>query len=163
MLLACQTWLRIMDVKQSLFETVNTLRNQVETKRKQKVLRRYSDIHSPSCIYVYPYTKVQATCFSNDLYILLLFIGYFTTKAVMRLYIASPDLCLPPALTLVSHSAYSSALKMEEICSSETSVDFERTTRRYMPEDSTVIPCFSRSLTSRFELFAEAPYNTTFS
>jgi hypothetical protein len=27
---------------------------------------------------------------------------------------------------------------MEEICSSETSVDFQRTTRRYIPEDSTL-------------------------
>jgi hypothetical protein len=26
----------------------------------------------------------------------------------------------------------------EEICSSETSVDFQRTTRRYIPEDSTL-------------------------
>jgi hypothetical protein len=32
--------------------------------------------------------------------------------------------------------AYSSTLKMEAICSSETSVDFQRTTRRYMPEDN---------------------------
>jgi hypothetical protein len=27
---------------------------------------------------------------------------------------------------------------MEAICSSETSVDFQRTTRRYIPEDSTL-------------------------
>jgi hypothetical protein len=44
-------------------------------------------------------------------------------------------LCLPPAFTLVSCSAYSSTLKMEAICSSETSVDFQRTTLRYIPED----------------------------
>jgi hypothetical protein len=31
----------------------------------------------------------------------------------------------------------SSILKMEAICSSETSVDFEPTTRRYIPEDRT--------------------------
>jgi hypothetical protein len=31
-----------------------------------------------------------------------------------------------------------STLKMEAICSSETSVDFQRTTRRYIPEDSTL-------------------------
>jgi hypothetical protein len=41
--------------------------------------------------------------------------------------------CLPPDITLVSCSAYSSNLKMEAICSSETSVDFQRTT-----EDSTL-------------------------
>jgi hypothetical protein len=43
----------------------------------------------------------------------------------------------PPAFTLVSCSAYSSTLKMETICSSETPVDFQRTTRRYIPEDGT--------------------------
>jgi hypothetical protein len=37
------------------------------------------------------------------------------------------------AFTLVSCSAYPSTLKMEAICSSETSVDFQLTTRRYMP------------------------------
>jgi hypothetical protein len=48
-------------------------------------------------------------------------------------------LCLPPAFTLVSCSAYSSTLKMETIYSSEMSVEFQRTTRRYIPEDSTPI------------------------
>jgi hypothetical protein len=48
------------------------------------------------------------------------------------------SLCLPLAFTLVSCSAYSSNLKMEVICSSETWVDCERTTRRYIPEDSTL-------------------------
>jgi hypothetical protein len=32
----------------------------------------------------------------------------------------------------------SSTLKMEAICSSETSVDTQRTTRRYIPEDDTL-------------------------
>jgi hypothetical protein len=32
---------------------------------------------------------------------------------------------------------YPPTLKMEAICSSETSVDFQRITRRYIPEDST--------------------------
>jgi hypothetical protein len=45
-------------------------------------------------------------------------------------------LCLPPAFTLVYCLAYCSTLKMEAICSSETSGDFQRTTRRYIPEDS---------------------------
>jgi hypothetical protein len=39
---------------------------------------------------------------------------------------------------IVSCSAYFYTLKMETICSSETSVDFERTTRRYIPDDSTL-------------------------
>jgi hypothetical protein len=37
--------------------------------------------------------------------------------------------------TLVSCSAYFSTLKMEAICSSETSLGSQRTTRRYIPED----------------------------
>jgi hypothetical protein len=37
----------------------------------------------------------------------------------------------------VSCLPYSSTLKMEAVCSSETSVDFQRTTRRYIPEYST--------------------------
>jgi hypothetical protein len=39
---------------------------------------------------------------------------------------------------MLSRLAYSSAMKMEATCSSETSVDFRRTTRRYIPEDRTV-------------------------
>jgi hypothetical protein len=46
--------------------------------------------------------------------------------------------CLPPAFTHVSCSAYSSTLKMEAVCSSETSVDVGQTTRSYIPEDSTL-------------------------
>jgi hypothetical protein len=46
----------------------------------------------------------------------------------------SSELCLPPTFTLVSCLAYSSTLKMEAICSSETSNDFQRTTRRYILE-----------------------------
>jgi hypothetical protein len=41
------------------------------------------------------------------------------------------------AFTLVSCSTYYSTLKMEAIRSSETSVDFQRTTLRYIPEDGT--------------------------
>jgi hypothetical protein len=47
-------------------------------------------------------------------------------------------LCLPPAFMPVSCSAYSVTLKMEAICSSETSVDFQQTTRHYIPEYSTL-------------------------
>jgi hypothetical protein len=45
---------------------------------------------------------------------------------------------LPLAFTLVSSSAYASALKMEAIYSSESSVDFQRATLSYIPEDSTL-------------------------
>jgi hypothetical protein len=41
-------------------------------------------------------------------------------------------------LALVSCSAYSSTLKMEAIFSFETSVDFQRTTQRYIPGGSTL-------------------------
>jgi hypothetical protein len=40
--------------------------------------------------------------------------------------------------TQVSCLAYSSALNMQATCSSETSVDFQRTIRRYIPEDRQV-------------------------
>jgi hypothetical protein len=40
------------------------------------------------------------------------------------------------AFTLVSCSVYYSSLMMDAICSSETSVDFQWSTRRYIPEDN---------------------------
>jgi hypothetical protein len=48
-------------------------------------------------------------------------------------------LCLPPAFMLLSFSAYTSNLKKEVICSSETSIKFQRTTWRNIPEDSALI------------------------
>jgi hypothetical protein len=42
-------------------------------------------------------------------------------------------------LMLVSYLAYSSTLKMETKYSSETSVDFQLTTRSYMPEERTLL------------------------
>jgi hypothetical protein len=62
------------------------------------------------------------------------------------LLILTKELCLPPTFTLVSCSAYSSTLKMEVLCSSETLDDFQRTTRSYIPEDST---CHRLSFTSQ--------------
>jgi hypothetical protein len=50
---------------------------------------------------------------------------------------AKNKLCLLPAFTPVSHSAYSLTLKMEAICSSKTSVDSQQTTWPYIPKDST--------------------------
>jgi hypothetical protein len=49
---------------------------------------------------------------------------------------STTKLCLPPTFTLVSFLSYSSNLRMEEICSSETSVNFQRITLYYIPEDS---------------------------
>jgi hypothetical protein len=45
-------------------------------------------------------------------------------------------LCLPPAFILVACSAYYLTLKMDAICSSETAVAFQRTTRCYIQEDN---------------------------
>jgi hypothetical protein len=45
---------------------------------------------------------------------------------------------LATCFTLVSCLAYSSTLKMEVTCSSETSVDFQRTTQRYIPKDRNI-------------------------
>jgi hypothetical protein len=46
------------------------------------------------------------------------------------------ELCTLSAFTMVYCLAYSWTLKMEAICSSETSVGFQRTTQLYVPEDS---------------------------
>jgi hypothetical protein len=45
---------------------------------------------------------------------------------------------LANCFTLVSCLAYLSILKVEAICSSETSVDSQWTARRYIPKDSTL-------------------------
>jgi hypothetical protein len=50
----------------------------------------------------------------------------------------SPLKIKPSDFTLVSCSAYFPTLKMEEKFSSETSVDFQRATLRYVPEDITL-------------------------
>jgi hypothetical protein len=57
---------------------------------------------------------------------------------VNRRFEGTCRLCLPPAFTLVYCSAYPSTLKMEAICSSETSVDFQLTARSYIPEDNSL-------------------------
>jgi hypothetical protein len=45
-----------------------------------------------------------------------------------------------PAFTLVSCSAYFSTLNMKAACSSETSVDFKRATRRYSSDGRSFQP-----------------------
>jgi hypothetical protein len=57
---------------------------------------------------------------------------------LLRLTSYSPlKVFLPQAFTLVSCLAYSSTMKMEAMCSSET-VDFQRIAWRHIPEDSTL-------------------------
>jgi hypothetical protein len=45
--------------------------------------------------------------------------------------------CLPPACLVVFAKLISSTLKMEAICSSEASIETQRTTRHHIPEDGT--------------------------
>jgi hypothetical protein len=55
-------------------------------------------------------------------------------------------------------------MKMEAICSSETSVDFQRTTRRYITEDSTLHNHRCENLKSYFvELFITVIISVCFS
>jgi hypothetical protein len=75
----------------------------------------------------YYFLKDNENCFCQKLQIL---ISEFNQAEQL-------NACLPSAFSLVSCSAYFPTLKMEAICSSETSVDFQWTTRRYIPEDST--------------------------
>jgi hypothetical protein len=49
---------------------------------------------------------------------------------------------------MVSSLAYSSTLKMEATCSSETSVEFQRNTRHYTPEDRTPLKHLCENLKS---------------
>jgi hypothetical protein len=69
---------------------------------------------------------------------------------IYRLQVAS----LPPAFTPVSCLAYFSTLKIQAICSSEMSVDFQWTTQHYIPEDSTVYNhcCENLESISKFNL-----------
>jgi hypothetical protein len=50
---------------------------------------------------------------------------------------------------IVPYLAYSSTLKMEATCSSETSTDFHRTTLRYIPEDRTLNNLCSRVILAK--------------
>jgi hypothetical protein len=62
------------------------------------------------------------------------------------------------AFTLVSCLAYSSTLKMEVTCPTETLVDFQRTARSYIPEDITHHNHLCENLKSYNQL--ELPYTT---
>jgi hypothetical protein len=62
---------------------------------------------------------------------------YFIFPSFITFFSSSSSF-LPLAFTLVSCSAYFSTLKMEAIFPSEMSVDFQRTIRRYIPEESTL-------------------------
>jgi hypothetical protein len=59
---------------------------------------------------------------------------------------------------LVSCLAYSYILKMKVICSSETSVDSQRTTRQHIPEDRTFHLYYSFNLTPKKKVLLRKMY-----
>jgi hypothetical protein len=69
----------------------------------------------------------------------------YTVSSIISFSYVRRRFCLPPAFTLVSCSAYSLALNMDVACSSETSVHFQRTIQRYIPEDRILLKkcCFA--------------------
>jgi hypothetical protein len=62
----------------------------------------------------------------------------FETSTIFWDMTPCSPLSLPPACSLVPSWTYFSTLKMEAICSFETSVDTQRTTWCYIPEDGIV-------------------------
>jgi hypothetical protein len=64
---------------------------------------------------------------------------------------------LATCFMLLSCSAYFLTLKMEAICSSEKSVHFQWTTRRYIPEDRTLHNHCCENLKSYIFLFIFSP------
>jgi hypothetical protein len=67
-------------------------------------------------------------------------ITVISITAILHIYKCSyapealPDICYKQVSCLL----YSSALKIEAICSSETSADFQRTIQRHIPDGSTL-------------------------
>jgi hypothetical protein len=57
---------------------------------------------------------------------------------------------MPPAYLVVLAEIISSTLKMEAICSSESSVDTQQTTWRHIPEDDTLQMPYSLEKARRF-------------
>jgi hypothetical protein len=65
------------------------------------------------------------------------FRGTYRPQLQGRISQARNQQILPPTVTLVSSLAYSRIRKMKATCSSETSVDIQRTELRYIPKDKT--------------------------
>jgi hypothetical protein len=63
----------------------------------------------------------------------------------------------------MKHAAYSSTVKMEVTCPSETSVDFHRTTQRYIQEDRILHKhCFENvKSNSRYRVHSSPPLDPT--
>jgi hypothetical protein len=87
-----------------------------------------------SCVFISDSAKVLFFCGDTYSLNIILIVGFHAEPKFRGNH---------PAFTLVSWRAYSSTLKIEATCSSETLVGFQRTTRRYIPEDKTLHPvCF---------------------
>jgi hypothetical protein len=123
-----------------LSRTTDTVAN------KCKLPKPSADTDCPSDTYISGSpgfkVKLQASFLSCEFELCLTprAIVFYKHDTIHRLLILNSSywLCLQPAFTLVSCSAYNSTLKMEATCSSETSVDIQRTTWRYIPEYSTL-------------------------
>jgi hypothetical protein len=91
------------------------------------------DVYRINCVYIYTYLThlILLNLISETVYVK---VGFEVLTAVVMKSSVFWDIIL----TLVSCLAYSLSLKMEATCSPETSVDFQRTTRRYSPEDGTL-------------------------
>jgi hypothetical protein len=59
------------------------------------------------------------------------------SRPKFRKHMLAPSAHVAVYFRAVPCLAHSSALKMEPTCSSETSIDFQRTTQHYIPEDRT--------------------------
>jgi hypothetical protein len=73
--------------------------------------------------------------FTKDNFCLL---GYNPAQSVQNQPTFRRNTSPPSSFTLVSCLAYSSTLKLEATRSSETSADFQRATRRYIPQHRTI-------------------------
>jgi hypothetical protein len=60
-----------------------------------------------------------------------------------HLQLIDVSVMLSACAMLVSCLDYSLTPKMKVTYASETSVDFQRTTRRYIPEDTIILTCFT--------------------
>jgi hypothetical protein len=93
-----------------------------------------------------PYTKfIKLTNYEQALTVLSAFFYpskrqiVFRTNFVLEIEVhTAVVICFLPDFTLVSWLVYYSTLKVEAVYYSETSVDFQHITRRYIPEERTL-------------------------
>jgi hypothetical protein len=71
-------------------------------------------------------------------------------------------LYLPPVFVLLPCYAYSSVLKMQATCSSETSVDFQRTTLCCIPEDRIFLTTAVRTSNATYYYLVYVVYEALF-